>query len=91
MPVSPNYAIVYQDGASQLVPLQSWFQNVALGVDAALTTALTGTVGAGTTAQRDVIFPAPATATDRVLLASKPARWFNTDKGYEQQIGRAHV
>lgn len=44
-----------------------------------------GVIPAGTTAERDLFWGAPGDATARVALAAKRARWFNTDKGYEQQ------
>lgn len=85
MAVTPNYGIGYPDGSSELTPLHTWFQTVAEGVDTALVTALSGLVGSGTTAQRDIVFPTPGTAAARVSLAAKPARWFNTEKGWEEQ------
>lgn len=47
----------------------------------------TGVVPAGTTAQRDAMWPAPSTAAERVALANKAARWHNTDAnfGFEQR------
>ncbi|HEY9438277.1 MAG TPA: hypothetical protein VIS29_06440 [Streptomyces sp.] len=44
-----------------------------------------GVVPSGTAADRDGFWSVPATAADRVALANKGARWFNTEKGYEQQ------
>lgn len=44
-----------------------------------------GLVPAGTTAQRDLYWGSPANAAARVTLANKGARWFNTDKGWEEQ------
>lgn len=44
-----------------------------------------GTVPRGTTAQRDGYWGIPGDATARVALANRIARWWNTDKGYEQQ------
>lgn len=44
-----------------------------------------GLVPAGTSAERDAYWGTPASATARVELANRNARWFNTDKGYEQQ------
>lgn len=40
---------------------------------------------AGTSAQRDGLYGVPADAAARVALANKAPRWFNTEKGYEQQ------
>lgn len=39
----------------------------------------------GSTALRDLYFGTPATAPLRVALAAKIPRWYNTDKGYEEQ------
>lgn len=44
-----------------------------------------GVVPAGTTAERDLFWGVPGSAAARVALAAKGARWFNTEKGYEQQ------
>lgn len=44
-----------------------------------------GFVGFGTTAQRDAYYPTPGNAAARVALAATAPRWFNTEKGYEQQ------
>lgn len=44
-----------------------------------------GVVPAGTTAQRNTYWGTPANAADRVALANRYARWFNTDKGWEEQ------
>jgi hypothetical protein len=76
-----------------------WFQGIdtAVGADRTRITAvekltlpgapsgILGVIPAGTTAQRDTFYGTPGDATARVALASKYARWFNTDKGYEQQ------
>lgn len=44
-----------------------------------------GSIVAGSTALRDLIFPVPATPAARVSLANQIPRWFNTDKGWEEQ------
>lgn len=50
-----------------------------------VTTPTMGVIPSGTAAQRDGLYGIPATAADRVALAAKAPRWFNTEKGYEQQ------
>lgn len=44
-----------------------------------------GGVMAGNTALRDLLFPTPGTPAGRVTLANTYPRFFNKDKGYEQQ------
>ena len=39
----------------------------------------------GTTAERDALYPAPGSPTDRVALANTFPLWFNTQKGYQEQ------
>ena len=39
----------------------------------------------GTTAERDAVWGVPANATARVALAEERPRWFNTDKGWDEQ------
>lgn len=56
--------------------------------DLTLPTATTpniGVVPSGTTAERDGFWGSPSDAATRVALANKYARWFNTDKGWEEQ------
>lgn len=44
-----------------------------------------GGIPVGNTALRDLLWPTPATAPARVALSNTVPRFFNTDKGYEQQ------
>lgn len=85
MPNTLHYGIPYPDGSSSLAPLQTWFQNVAVGVDDALYNGLVNITQQGTTVQRDAYWGTPVSAADRIALAAKVPRWFNNDKGYEQQ------
>lgn len=39
----------------------------------------------GSAAERDERYPPPTNPADRVALASRSIRWFNTDKGWEEQ------
>lgn len=76
-----------------------WFQGIdtAIGADRARLAVIedvtkptaaganVGVIPAGTTAERDAFWGIPGDATARVALAAKGARWYNTDKGFEQQ------
>lgn len=45
---------------------------------------LDGGQGQGTTAARDLLFTPPTTDTERVALANRKIRWYNTDLGWEE-------
>lgn len=49
-----------------------------------------GVIPAGTTAQRNAYWSEPGTPEQRVALANKIARWYNTEKGYEEQYFAAY-
>jgi hypothetical protein len=46
----------------------------------------TGLIPSGTAAERDTYWGVPGTALEKVTLANKGARWFNTDKGYMERF-----
>lgn len=52
--------------------------------DSLFTNLTTGLVPSGSSTARDAYWGTPATGVARAALALQGARWFNTDKGYEQ-------
>lgn len=96
---SPD-GIYYPLSSDLVAPLETVLANNAATIQAALTSkvgpysstgATPGLIPAGTTAQRDAYWTVPGTAAARVALANKGARWFNTDKGYQERYYSANA